>query len=141
MSAEKAGEEARRWYDTAVDDLQTAQILCDCGKYAQCCFHCQQAAEKAMKAVYYTADADPWGHSVLKLVQMLGESGIADKSFANLTDGARRLDQYYVPTRYPNGLPGTIPSQAYGENDAKLALDAAMAILDAVNTALNKKRK
>jgi len=33
----------------------------------------QQAAEKAVKALWYLADAEPWGHSVQKLIGDLRE--------------------------------------------------------------------
>jgi len=38
----------------------------------------------------------------------------------------RILDRIYIPTRYPNGLPDIIPSEAYSETDA----DTAMKIAD-----------
>ena len=37
-------------------------------------------------------------------------------------EDAKKLDQYYIPTRYPNGLPGDIPSRFF--NDPKEAEDA-----------------
>lgn len=42
------------------------------------------------------------------------------------------LDVYYIPTRYPNGLPGGLPSDAFGEDDAKRAIDRASEIIQAV---------
>jgi HEPN domain-containing protein len=36
---------------------------------------------------------------------------------------SKRLDQYYVPTRYPNGLPGGVPSRYY--DDPEEAAEAA----------------
>lgn len=42
------------------------------------------------------------------------------------------LDQYYVPTRYPNGLPGGIPSDVYTENQAAAAVDIARQVVAAV---------
>lgn len=62
MSKEKNKQEADRWFRTAQDDLDTAIILKDKGKFAHACFHAQQAGEKAVKVVWYFADADPWGH-------------------------------------------------------------------------------
>lgn len=35
------------------------------------------------------------------------------------------LDKYYIPTRYPNGLPDLTPGQVYREEDARRGLDAA----------------
>ena len=40
-------------------------------KFPHACFHAQQAGEKALKAVWYYADADPWGHSIRKLIEDL----------------------------------------------------------------------
>ena len=137
MSAEKSRNEAMRWLNTADDDYETASILCTNKKFAQCCFHCQQSAEKAVKAVYYNADEDPWGHSIFKLITEISNEA-AHAHFNKLTDTAKRLDQYYIPTRYPNGLPGTIPSETYGTQDAKDALDAAGKIIAAAKKLIGK---
>ena len=71
MSLEKNRQEAERWLKTAEGDLETAVILLENKKYAHSCFHSQQAGEKAIKAVWYLLDADPWGHSIQKLIQDL----------------------------------------------------------------------
>ena len=34
---------------------------------------------------------------------------------------AGKLDGYYIPTRYPNGLPGSIPSRFYDDPAEALA--------------------
>ena len=71
MSTEKNIREAIRWLSTAEDDNDSAVILKENGKFAHSCFHAQQAGEKALKAVWYFADADPWGHSIKKLIEDL----------------------------------------------------------------------
>ncbi|RJQ56404.1 MAG: HEPN domain-containing protein [Desulfobacteraceae bacterium] len=68
MSTEKSFFEAKRWFTTAEDDLDTAKILKENAKYAHSCFHTQQAGEKAVKAMWYSIDADPWGHSIRMLI-------------------------------------------------------------------------
>ena len=62
MSAEKNIREASRWLATADGDLEAAVILKETGKFAHSCFHAQQAGEKAIKALWFFADANPWGH-------------------------------------------------------------------------------
>ena len=57
MSDEKNRREAGRWLDTARSDLQTARILSENARWAHACFHAQQAAEKALKAVLAAVDA------------------------------------------------------------------------------------
>jgi len=132
MSSEKMKEEARRWLETAKDDLDTARILSGSAKYAHCCFHAQQAGEKAMKAVWYFEDLDPWGHSIKKLIDDLeSASPPAYDAFKDLTRPAMVLDRFYIPTRYPNGLPDITPDQAYNREDADVACNHADKIVSA----------
>ena len=49
---------------------------------------------------------------------------------------AAPLDKYYVPTRYPNGLPGGLPSHAFILKDAEMAIAMATAVLDFVGKRL-----
>ena len=46
------------------------------------------------------------------------------------------LDQYYVPTRYPNGLPGGIPADVYTTTQATAAVDIARRIVAVVRREL-----
>ena len=51
---------------------------------------------------------------------------------AALREAAQELDQYYVPTRYPNGLPGGVPADVYTRRQATDAVAAARRFLDTV---------
>jgi len=51
---------------------------------------------------------------------------------AALREAAQELDQYYVPTRYPNGLPGGAPAHVYTRRQASAAVAAARRFPDAV---------
>jgi len=46
------------------------------------------------------------------------------------------LDQYYIPTRYPNGLPGGIPYKVYTWEQAQEAIVGAQRVLDQVGCLL-----
>ena len=48
--------EAERWLAQAQSDLAFAEYGLDGGFYAQACFMCQQAGEKALKALHYPDD-------------------------------------------------------------------------------------
>ena len=137
MSTEKNTKEAIRWFKTAEDDLDSAMILKDSGKYAHSCFHSQQAAEKSLKAVWYFSDEDPWGHSIKKLIDDLESvnPGLYQE-FEPLTRIALILDRFYIPTRYPNGLPDITPDVAFTIEDAKTCINHADKIIDAVRSAL-----
>jgi len=130
MSREKCRHQAERWLVTAEDDLATAKILLREGSYAHACFHAQQAGEKAVKALWYLIDSDPWGHSIQKLVEEFPEQ-------EELPDGDRwveqaaTLDKFYIPTRYPNGLPDLTPADVYREHDGLQGVEVATALVAA----------
>jgi hypothetical protein len=64
MSIGKNKLEANRWFRTAEDDLDTSVLLKKYNKFAHSCFHAQKAAGKAIKAIWYFEDADPYtGHT------------------------------------------------------------------------------
>jgi HEPN domain-containing protein len=92
--------------------------------YAQACFYAQQSAEKAIKALWYLRDADPWGHSVQRLITEYPQpDDIPDRE--EWIRQAALLDQFYIPTRYPNGLPDLTPGQVYRQGDGARGLAAA----------------
>jgi HEPN domain-containing protein len=135
MSVEKNIIETERWLKTAQGDYETAVVLLDHSRYAHACFHAQQSGEKAMKAVWYLLDADPWGHSIKKLLN--GLEGVDLKTFnelKHLEKSATILDRFYITTRYPNGLPELTPEEAYLEEDAINCIEHAKKILTAVSS-------
>ena len=140
MSLEKNRREAERWLKTAEGDLETAVVLLQNKKYPHSCFHSQQAGEKALKAVWYLLEADPWGHSVKKLIQNLENVDLDIKRrLDDVLKSAVLLDRYYIPTRYPNGLPDLIPEEAFLEEDAKAGIENAGKIIEAVKNILSTK--
>lgn len=116
-------DEARRWFEQAQQDLMDARYLTEGGRHNVACFLAQQAAEKALKAFLYDRGAESvWGHSVEALCR---EAADEDPDFAVEAVELAPLDQYYIPTRYPNALPGGIPSRAYVAEDARRAIALA----------------
>jgi len=130
MSRDKNRHEAERWLLTADEDLRAAKHLLDVGAYAQSCFLAQQSGKKAVKALWYLEDADPWGHSIQRLVlEFPRHAALPDP--AQWIEYSALLDKYYIPTRYPNGLPDLTPGQVYRLEDARRGIDAAGALLAA----------
>ncbi len=80
--------------------------------------------------LYATGMEEVRGHSVAELCGMAGK---VDRDFVQLRVKVAPLDKYYIPTRYPNGLPGGIPSDAFSEADAEMALGMTRQVLDLVN--------
>lgn len=119
----EAVEEGRRWLTQAREDLRWAKHLAEEGAYYLACFLAQQVAEKALKAFLYAQGAEiVLGHSVRRLVD---QASAIDPDFARAGADWGTLDGYYIPTRYPNGLPEGIPSQVYTARAAREALALA----------------
>ena len=126
--------EGERWLAQAENDLAFAELAARERFFAQACFNGQQAAEKALKAFLYARGAEHVvGHSVAELI---AECGKLDTAFVQLRQQAAPLDQFYVSTRYPNSLPGGIPAEAFGPEDATRALGVAREVLAAVKRCL-----
>jgi HEPN domain-containing protein len=109
-------EEGRRWLSQAAEDLKWAKHLAEEGGWHIACFLSQQVAEKALKAFLYAQGEEiVIGHSVARL------GATAAGYQAGFTDRVKRwglLDGYYIPTRYPNGLPDGIPAEVYNREAA-----------------------
>lgn len=120
-------DEGKRWLAQAERDLDDAAYSARGERYNLACFLAQQSAEKALKAFLFSQGAEAvWGHSLAELCQDALE---LNPDFGALTPIAVPLDKYYIPTRYPNGLPGGIPADVYTESDARLALSMAEQVI------------
>lgn len=133
-------DEAHRWLTHAQDEYQDAEDLRERGRFYLALFHFQQAAEKALKAFLYAHTDDRqvfFTHSVLELIQA---AVTLDSTLADL-EKASRLDQYYIPTRYPNGLPGGVPSRFYTDPDEAAEASAlARQVIEAVARRLEEQK-
>ena len=135
----QARDEARRWLIQAQDEFHDADDLRQRERFYLALFHFQQAAEKALKAFLYAVTASQdvfFTHSIYELLQWAQE---ADADFKRLHKVVK-LDQYYVPTRYPNGLPGGVPSRFYTDPEEALqAMELARMVLDLAVDKLGQK--
>ena len=131
MSSEKLWHEAQRWLTTAQEDFRAAEVLREAGLFSHCCFLAQQSAEKAVKSLHWMQDRDPWGHGIQKLLAELPERPAAMVPWQDFLDKAAALDRFYIPARYPNGLPDLTPGTTFNRRDADAALQQAQSILQA----------
>ena len=130
----EARENGLRWLEQAEEDRKGAQLLLDGHSYHLACFIAQQVAEKALKAYLYAQGEDiVIGHSVERLIRWAAEY---DSTFEALSEIASPLDGYYIPTRYPNGLPDSIPARVYTQKSAVETLKMADEVLKAVRNRL-----
>jgi len=114
-------ENVKRWLDFANIDLQMAELAFNAEFYSQTCFHGQQCVEKMLKGVLvHIGQNPPQIHSIGKLLQLLppGHAQTFDKDLPI-------FDDFYIPTRYPDALPGMLPEGLPGKEDAERALSLA----------------
>ncbi|MCD6169129.1 MAG: HEPN domain-containing protein [Candidatus Latescibacteria bacterium] len=125
-------EECARWFTQATDEFEDSDELRKRGRFYLALFHFQQATEKALKAYLYLKVKSVevfYTHSIGELSKMALE---IDPDFKQIVP-AKRLDRYYIPTRYPNGLPGCVPSQYFDDpQEAEDAMHLAKSAIDLV---------
>ena len=114
------------WLRQAKRDLKQAVHSQRDGFYEWACFISQQAAEKAIKALYQKIGAIAWGHSVSALLANLpGEV----HPQPGLIDKAKQLDKHYIPPRYPNSHPSGAPLDYYTKAEAEGATRYAQEVI------------
>ncbi|MGH7997319.1 MAG: HEPN domain-containing protein [Opitutaceae bacterium] len=116
--------ESEPWIRFARDDLAVGRLALEGGYFHQACFHAQQASEKFLKAWWAgRLLAVPRTHKLTDLLS-LPKIPIDDAFRLRI----QKLDRFYIPTRYPDALPGSLPQGLPGADDAKEALDVATAL-------------
>src|SRR5438552_9731801 len=94
-------ERSADWIEQARRDLAHARHSAGGGFYEWACFGAQQAAEKAVKAIFQKAGAEAWGHSVDALLAAFAQTRPVPDDVARV---AKELDKAYITTRYPDAL-------------------------------------
>ncbi|GHV41478.1 hypothetical protein AGMMS49546_17440 [Spirochaetia bacterium] len=129
----------KQWFHVAETDLVTAKLTL-ANTYPKLldisCFHCQQAAEKALKGYLQYKDQDPpRRHDLEELCRLCMDM---DPSFGALMDTVLILNPYGVASRYPaeslidEGMTQTAIVQAQAVYDfalskiSKLKIDGAL---------------
>jgi len=121
-----------RWLAFAREDLRMAKLALTEGIFNQVCFHAQQCVEKAIKGwLEQHGRAPPRTHRMADLLPMLPPGLMGE-----LSNALRLLDRFYIPTRYPDALPGVLSGGMPEQRDAEEALDVAQGALQRVEAAL-----
>ncbi len=111
----------REWINRAKSSLAHAKAISSEVAFEDLCFDAQQAAEKAIKAVFiHRGEAFPYSHDLDRLLRLLGQNGL---KIAKYLDEATELTRFAVITRYP-GFAGAVTQAKY-----KRAVRIAEAVL------------
>jgi len=124
---EAVGNRHLDWLRQAEADLAAARDSLAAEHFEWACFAAQQAAEKAVKALFLRRGMDAWGHTITPLLGNLPET---DRPGEDVVTCAKVLDKHYIPTRYPNGLDSGAPADFYTRPEAEAACDCARRIIE-----------
>lgn len=115
-------EEVADWLAKANEDLAVAEMIARSGSYfGSAVYHCQQCAEKALKAFIVAHGMAP--HRTHDLVGLLRDCAALAREFGALEHAATELNPFSRRFRYPGAREG--PAAIAVEE----ALDYARAIL------------
>jgi HEPN domain-containing protein len=102
--SDKTREHTRMWLEKANNDFKNAEIILaaqtESPPLDTVCFHCQQAAEKFIKAfLVFHGKLFPFSHNLADLVAICMQ---VDLAFAAIQRKAETLTPFAVEIRYPD---------------------------------------
>lgn len=127
---------ARGWLAQAAEDLQYARSALGDGYFAWACFACQQAAEKALKAILVEHEGRV--EKTHRLLHLVSRCETINPQFTKLRPVLDVLNQYYGPTRYADLHGGDAPSAHYTKAMAQEALQLSSRVLAFVRKDLRR---
>ena len=116
-------EEIKRWFEQSKDDFETAKFNFNGKKFYIAAFLCQQAVEKALKALFlYERKGEvPQSHS---LIYLASNTSVPKKFYSFL----RELTPKFIDTRYPDASVD-LPSNIYDEENTKEIMEKSEEVL------------
>ena len=121
------------WIRQAENDLAMAEFARSGQFYAQACYHCTQASEKALIGLLIGLGQDPpRSHSIERLVDALADLGLEVESLRALQ--LKALSRMTTATRYPDA--DEAPMNLFDAKDCDLALGVAKSVLETVTKSL-----
>ena len=125
------GELRSRWLKQAEHQLSVTKVLFALGFWSDACFHAEQTAKMAMKALL--SGAGRRSVPVYSAYELSIECAKVDESFSPLVDKGRALERFYLETRYPDALEfPSVPFKSFFKEDAVQAFKDASDIVDMV---------
>lgn len=117
-------QEVQNWWHQAKDDIDAAEYTFDGKKYYLSAFMCQQAVEKALKALFLHENKGtvPQSHS---LIYLATNTSTPKKFYSFL----RELTPKFVDTRYPDASVD-LPSKIYDKENTERLLKGAKEVLE-----------
>ncbi len=116
------------WIKDAEEELESATVLFDHGRYKTACYHSQQTVEKGLKAIIIEKGRKPERtHDIVDLYNTVGEMG--------LDPVLSMEDAVYLNSIYRGRYPtedGLLPHGEPSRSEAEKALSAARRLVESV---------
>ncbi|MAG44922.1 hypothetical protein CL633_03465 [bacterium] len=94
---------SKEWFKKADDDMLFAKAgFKESGIAGNACFLCQQVAEKYLKGYLVSQGIEP--KRTHNIPELLLECIKINKTFSEIEQECKFLNQFYNPVRYPSGL-------------------------------------
>lgn len=119
--------EHRRWVETARDHLEVARRVHDAGYHAHAVLLAEQSVQCALKALLHGVGATEQArsHDLVTLADRCRQMAALPVD-DGLRSTLRRLALTYLPSRYPDAVPGgATPAQAFDADQAATAIAVA----------------
>ncbi len=125
-------KEIQAWINQADDDFDGAEFNFNGRKFYIAAFLCQQAAEKALKALFLEEKKGevPQSHS---LIYLASNTSVPKEFYSFL----KELTPKFVDTRYPDASVD-LPSRIYDEENTKGIVDRTRKVLEWISSRLKK---
>lgn len=105
-------DDPREWLNRARSDMALAKATQEGVYLEDLCFHAQQGAEKAIKALLIKLGVEfPYVHDLARLLALVEDAGI---EIPQPIRQAETLTRFAIIARYP-GLAGEVSEEEYGE--------------------------
>ncbi|MDA8334645.1 MAG: HEPN domain-containing protein [Peptococcaceae bacterium] len=116
------------WIKVAHDDLRMTELAIGEDIFGMACFHAQQAAEKTLKGFLIVNNVNyPQKHDLIRLNRLCRQ---IDSNFVELKSQVTLLNQFYMPSRYPDAAVGMTPEGMPTKETARKALDFAREVVE-----------
>jgi HEPN domain-containing protein len=116
------------------EDLETARRLIEVERFYASVFFSEQAAEKALKALYMEKFREQiFTHDLVEISEKLGAPD-------HIIQASMELTPDYLTTRYPNAA-NAIPAKLYDLESAKKHLEFSEGILEWVDKEIKEIKK
>lgn len=125
-----------RWWRTAASAEEMATVARDHDHHHHACLHAGQAAQLGLKALLHGvgATSQAHGHDLSGLGRRAADT-LGAPFAGDVHEALARLARHYLPTRYPDALPGGAPPDEFTAADSAQATADARLVLESVATA------